>query len=164
MKRPNAVVGKTYKITTGCGPMYVTVNRIEGRQFEVFARLGKAGGCSSSQTEALGRLISLVLRNKIPVQKILDDLSGISCQANAWSEDGSQIASCSDAIAKAIKMDIEECEKDTTEPKKNINVYQEVREESYSVTNLHETCPDCQSEMTFQEGCMQCPNCSYSKC
>ncbi len=57
--RPRSLTGKTYQMTTGCGQMYVTINEDEKhRQFELFNFVGKAGGCSASQCEAIGRLVS----------------------------------------------------------------------------------------------------------
>ena len=38
--------------------MYVTINQdVDGKVFEVFTSIGKAGGCAQSQAEAIGRLI-----------------------------------------------------------------------------------------------------------
>ena len=65
-ERPAILIGKTTEITTGCGKMYVTINQDqEGNVFEVFTSIGKAGGCAQSQSEAIGRLISLNLRSGV---------------------------------------------------------------------------------------------------
>ncbi len=92
---------------TGCGDLYVTINEDEHGLFEAFAQMGKAGGCSASQNETTGRLISLAFRSGIDINSIIKQLSGIRCPSPFWYN-GSQILSCSDAIAKALKLYIEE--------------------------------------------------------
>jgi len=58
--RPKVTYGMTREIRTGCGDLYVTITEDEkGEPFEVFAQLGKSGGCAASQTEAIGRLVLL---------------------------------------------------------------------------------------------------------
>ncbi|MCK4978962.1 MAG: ribonucleotide-diphosphate reductase subunit alpha, partial [Candidatus Delongbacteria bacterium] len=52
MGRPDVMEGKTYKVNTGEGTMYVTVNTDEGKPFEVFASIGKAGGNAAAMSEA----------------------------------------------------------------------------------------------------------------
>ncbi|VAX15486.1 Ribonucleotide reductase of class II (coenzyme B12-dependent), partial [hydrothermal vent metagenome] len=100
--RPDIVFGSTQRINTGCGSIYVTVNHDEtGRPFELFTAIGKAGGCAASQTESIGRLVSLAMRAGIDVDEIRTQLMGISCHQPAW-EKGMRISSCADAISKAL--------------------------------------------------------------
>ncbi len=105
--RADVTWGTTRKMKTGCGDLYVTINEDEHGLFEAFAQMGKAGGCSASQNETTGRLISLAFRSGIDINSIIKQLSGIRCPSPFWYN-GSQILSCSDAIAKALKLYIEE--------------------------------------------------------
>jgi ribonucleoside-diphosphate reductase alpha chain len=101
-ERPKQLDGKTHKVATGCGSIYVTVNVDKGQVFEVFAKLGKAGGCSACQTEALTRSISIGLRAGVDVAEYCHTLSNISCNMPTFA-DGVKISSCPDAIAQVIK-------------------------------------------------------------
>lgn len=102
-ERPKSLPCDSAKIPTGCGNMYVIVTRKDGNPFEVFAYLGKAGSCTTCQTEAITRLASLALRYGIPMSEILEDLEGLSCPNPTWNN-GELIKSCPDAIAKGIRM------------------------------------------------------------
>ena len=84
--RPLVVHGSTYKMETPVGKAYVTVNSNgEGREnpFEVFVTVGKAGSDVQAMADALGRLISLVLRLASPVsenervKQVVHQLGGI---------------------------------------------------------------------------------------
>ena len=100
--RPKSVVGETLRLQTGCGKMYVTVNKDNGEVIEVFTHLGKAGSCVKAQLEALTRTITLGLKYGVPVEEYIKELEGIKCPYPTW-EDGEQILSCADAISKVIK-------------------------------------------------------------
>ncbi len=101
--RPPLVRGATTFIQTGCGKMYVTINEDEdGNPFEIFAQIGKAGGCAGAYSEALARLISLCLRSGIAIDSILKHLRGISCPFPQLLPGGERVYSCPDAIAKAV--------------------------------------------------------------
>ncbi len=171
-KRPKVTRGITEKVKTGCGNLYVTTNFDEEGPFELFTMMGKAGGCASSQLEALSRIISYSLRAGLPVADIVDQLRGIRCPSPIW-QDGELVLSCSDAIAKVlekhcIKKDqpklfdnvVEKEEKKTIEEEIVKTQPGEVSGSSRTMT----TCPDCGSALEHKEGCLLCSVCGFSKC
>ena len=102
--RPVALQGTTYKAKTGCGTLFVTINQDDDLGLEVFTRIGKSGGCASSQCEALGRLSSLVYRLGGNTEDIIKQLSGIIChQPFQGTADFKPTSSCADALAKTLQ-------------------------------------------------------------
>lgn len=99
-KRPASLPGYTKMVKTGCGKIYVTVTFYKGRVFEIFANIGKAGGCASSQTEAIGRLISFAAREGADLTEVVEQLSGITCHVVEFK--GEQQA-CAHVIAQVLK-------------------------------------------------------------
>ncbi|MEE8469781.1 MAG: vitamin B12-dependent ribonucleotide reductase [Dehalococcoidia bacterium] len=162
-ERPIVTTGLTEKVATGCGNLYVTVNfDEEGTLCEVFCALGKAGGCASAQLEAITRLISLALRSGVDVESIIKHLRGIRCPSISWDR-GHAILSCPDAIAGVIerRQNNGEAEVETkASPKEgskgNTGVQGEI--------SMAGQCPECGSLLIFQEGCLLCPGCGYTKC
>lgn len=164
-KRPEVLHGITRLMKTGCGNLYITINKDENKKpFEVFTNIGKAGGCAASQAEAIGRLISLALRSGIEPQEIVKQLKGISCHSPVWTNNG-KITSCSDAIAKAIESEIREAKFQIIENQENKNVQSE---ESYQKSNLeavhYGACPECGGSLSYEEGCAICHSCGFTKC
>lgn len=180
--RPEVLRGKTKRVKTGCGFLYVTVNETDGEPIEVFCRLGKAGGCASSQTESLGRLISMVLRAGVRVEEVVDQLRGVSChQPNGLGP--SKILSCADGVAKVLSEwagDIE----DPNSPEKIAEAVNRARrgEEKKLEEAIHVpkavielqkkgwvpkqgACPDCGgSNLIHEEGCIKCRDCGWTEC
>jgi len=142
--RPLRTRGVTERLRTGCGNIYVTVNWDDQDICEVFAQMGKAGGCASCQMEAESRLISLCLRSGIRVESIVKQLAGIRCPSPSWQE-GGQILSCPDAMAKVLgSVGGVELRK-ATEP-------------------VMRTCPDCGAVVETEGGCLLCRSCGWSRC
>lgn len=158
-KRPKVTRGVTERVTTGCGHIYVTVNFDEDGICEVFASLGKAGGCASAQLEATARLISLALRSGIDTASIVKNLRGIRCPSISW-EEGHSILSCADAIGSVLERHCQET---------RISEHKEADKNGKGMDfdaprNTAGQCPDCGSLLVYQEGCHTCPSCGYTKC
>ncbi len=172
-KRPELVKGATLRMETGCGNLYVTINADEkGSLFEVFTHMGKAGGCAASQSEAIGRLVSLALRSNVAPEEIIKQLKGISCHQPAW-HNGGRILSCSDAIAKAIEkyrtvVSILNREFDGCSPSKD--ALSDSRPEDIQATvDFHDcipfgSCPECGGAIEHEGGCAVCRSCGFTKC
>ena len=141
--RPLRTQGMTERIQTGCGKLYVTINSDTKGMCEVFAQMGKTGGCASSQIEAAGRLASLALRSGVNVDAIIRQLTGIRCPSPAW-QNGKMVLSCPDAMAQVLK---------------NLT-NSDVAESAV----LMGGCPECGGVLSHEEGCLNCHSCGFSKC
>ena len=143
--RPEKTEGYTRRVRTGCGNLYVTVNSDDDGICEVFAQMGKSGGCASSQTEAAGRLISLALRSGIPPDAVVKQLIGIRCPSPTW-KNGRITLSCPDAIAQVLQAAAGD-DIPTAPVQPGIDL-----------------CPECGGAMTHDGGCRLCRSCGFSKC
>jgi len=141
--RPRMTKGLTERIQTGCGKLYVTVNSDGEGVCEVFAQMGKTGGCASSQIEAAGRLVSLALRSGIQPDAIIKQLIGIRCPSPSW-QNGKMVLSCPDAMAQVLK-----------------HITRSTYDEKEA---LPSACPECGATMAHEEGCLICHECGFSKC
>ncbi len=160
--RKEVTSGSTRKMVTGCGSLYVTINEDEEGLFEVFATMGKGGGCAASQAEAVSRLISLALRCGIEVDQIIKQLKGVRCPNQAW-EKGGRIYSCADAIAKAIERYIG---RDSRKLNNDLDLAQNIAETNGKGSDkaMVGVCPDCYGPLEFESGCSVCRICGFSRC
>jgi len=144
--RPTTLSGITDKIKTGYGNLYVTINTLDGKPFEVFAQIGKSGYSTMADTEAICRLISLALRSGIAVDKIIEQLFGIGGASQVFQE-GGLIMSIPDAVAKVLK--------------KHFGTDQSANHDRDLTL---EFCPDCGAKLDHDSGCVVCSQCGFSKC
>lgn len=152
-KRPDVINGSTRLMKTGCGNLYVTINGDEeGHLFELFTSMGKAGGCAASQSEAIGRLVSLAFRSNIEPDEVVRQLMGISCHSHVWVE-GGKITSCSDAIAKSLEKYLQKQGNGNGDGGK-----------SYKAVMFIGRCPECGGAVEHESGCAVCHNCGFTKC
>ncbi len=153
--RPSVTIGRTEKIQTGCGNLYVTINSDEQGLCEVFTQMGKSGGCAASQSEALSRMISVSLRAGVDPQAILKHLRGIRCPSPAWAQ-GGKVLSCADAVGIAMEHYLEWIETG--------HASTVVSKTGDSLDNLSGACPECGSSLEHESGCAVCRACGFSKC
>lgn len=191
-KRPEVLHGKTYKIKSGYGNLYITVNRDEkGIPFEVFATIGKSGGFFQEQTEAICRLISRSLRSGVKVEEIINDLKGIRGPMPTMTNKGT-ILSLPDAIGKILEEDVSGNVSDAVDGSASAGLIgkgdenrvvtfmkepaKEVVTASASISPVSTKkkaiadygmipgCPECGSALKLAEGCMSCTSCGFSRC
>lgn len=162
-KRPQVLEGKTIKIGTGEGDLYVTINQDEeGIPFELFATMGKSGGFSAAQTEAIGRLISLCFRSNIEPLRIIKQLKGIrGSKPIGFGEN--RVLSSPDAIAKALEiylrppLDLEFDKEDHVK-------LPIVTDEDVVKDTQYQICSECGGTVEHEGGCSVCHDCGYSEC
>lgn len=169
------------KRSSSVSPIYVTLSfTSEGLPFEVFTNHGKAGGNDSAMAEALSRMISLCLRSGVSPDDVIDQLINI-VDAPVWDR-GQQILSVPDAIAKVMLEHSSSPPRGSLAPgadpaqtallqppsSNQIGMPQSGERESSVGKNTQiaaEACPECFApRMAYEEGCMKCYTCGYSKC
>ncbi|MBT4074771.1 MAG: vitamin B12-dependent ribonucleotide reductase [Chloroflexi bacterium] len=186
--RPASLQGVTNRVRTGRGPLYVTVNvAADGRPFEMFATLGKAGGNDAAMSEGMSRLASLSLRSGVDPEEIIKQLRGIT-DVPVW-DNGDLIRSVPDAISLVLDRvsnagpmsagaigDSETAQIGMFEPPEpgDIGLISTRAAEATEVTSSAsqsmvealstELCPDCNSSLAHEEGCAKCYSCGYSRC
>lgn len=153
--RPEVTQGRTEKVMTGCGNLYVTVNWDEQGMCEVFTQMGKSGGCAASQSEGLSRMISVSLRAGVDPEQLVKHLRGIRCPSPAWT-DGGKVLSCADAVGIAMEHAIDYI--------KTGNGVHKVSKHVDKLDNFQGACPECGGTLEHESGCNVCRSCGYSKC
>ena len=172
-RRPQSIRGVTERVRTGHGNMYVTINfDEEGTPFEVFGNLGKAGGCDSAQLEAISRLVSLALRSGLDPKIVIEQLRGITC-CPAW-DDGTLVRSGPDAVALAMERHTSEAAALPIQSGENGVQVKLLAEGGNGNGNGNGSkgsgyfqarkCPECNTPVIYQEGCLMCVSCGWNKC
>jgi len=181
--RPRALVGRTYRVETPLGKAFVTVNENGGQQpFEVFINTAKAGSETAAVSEAIGRLISYVLRLASPIAprdrlaEVVKQLSGIG-GGRSLGFGPHRVRSLPDGVGQVLneylkgETDPDVMEKKTSgnrhfgeEPSKNGGeTLDEVPQQM--PLKMGDLCPECgEATMVNEEGCRKCYTCGYSEC
>lgn len=166
-RRSTRLHGYTYRQPTPLGTAYITVNHDEHDEpFEVFLNVGKAGSDVAAVSEALGRLMSYILRMASPLearerlQQIVYQLGGIG-GGRPMGFGPQRVRSLPDAIAQVLSEYLNESETEaltkTPQPA--------AEQMELPLANIGDLCPDCgQASMLYIEGCKKCHNCGYSEC
>ncbi|OHA64529.1 MAG: ribonucleoside-diphosphate reductase, adenosylcobalamin-dependent [Candidatus Wildermuthbacteria bacterium RIFCSPLOWO2_01_FULL_48_29] len=167
-KRPEVMMGKTYRMKTGYGNLYITINDDEaGKPFEIFATIGKSGGFFQEQSEAICRLSSLAMRAGIRVEEVIGDLKGIRGPMPIFTEKGT-VLSLPDAIGRVLEehvTGIRQIEDILERPEKQeVFAFAKEGDPSMADFGFMPGCPDCGAQLVMAEGCISCKGCGFSRC
>jgi ribonucleoside-diphosphate reductase alpha chain len=182
---PEVLHGYTRKIRAPEGKVNVTINSDAYGPLEVFVNVGKAGSDILALAEALGRLISLILRIPSPLsqadrmREVAEQLRGIA-GSRSVGFGIQQIRSLPDAVARVLEMHLEmlasaEISAGATEADllktpgseaRNGNpASAEVRASTGYLNVTGNLCPQCGcNTMVYEEGCRKCYSCGHSEC
>ncbi|HET91734.1 MAG TPA: adenosylcobalamin-dependent ribonucleoside-diphosphate reductase [Chloroflexi bacterium] len=156
--RPHRLQGETYRMGTPLGTAYITINSNgDGEPFEVFLNVGKAGSDTAAVAEAIGRLISLVLRVPSPLtatrrlKQVVRQLKGIGGgRPLGFGRD--RVRSLPDGVAQVLAEYV-----GIVEPQGD--------GEQLPLFQTGDLCPECgQAALVNMEGCRRCYACGYSEC
>jgi len=164
--RPKDLPGRTFKMQSGCGKLWVTVNFNDNRPYEVFVSTGGTGGCKA-MADALGRMISLALRNELPTEDVVRQLRRVKCDV-AMKGDNADGKSCADIVARCIE------EMRGYRSDQPLSAAYLTNNGDYSISDTciltkeeaspNVVCPECGEPIMLVEGCMTCKSCGWSRC
>jgi ribonucleoside-diphosphate reductase alpha chain len=186
--RPRVLTGKTYKVETPLGKAFVTINENGGDQpFEVFINTAKAGSETAAISEAIGRLISYILRMTSPtkqtdrLREIVRQTVGIG-GGRSLGLGPNRVRSLPDGIGQVLDMYLRDKQgspvgqsgaSPDVDEKTNGNgngMGHKIEEESEAAFDLQpikigDLCPECgEAAVVNEEGCRKCYACGYSEC
>lgn len=183
--RPRYLHGYTYNIDTPLGKAFVTINQNGDEQpFEIFINTAKAGSDTAAVSEAIGRLISYILRLVSPVaprerlREVFRQLSGIG-GGRSLGFGPNRVRSLPDGVARVIADYLESeaakalfpvhgagSDNGNNAALENAMVMpllDEVIEEAPQ--KIGDLCPECgQAAVVNEEGCRKCYACGFSEC
>ena len=176
---PAKRVGVTISKSTPIGTAHIVMNNDEnGRPLEVFVEVGKAGSDTAAMTEALGRIMSLVLRMNSPlepierVEEMIGQMKGIG-GARSVGFGKNRVSSLPDAIAQALDEEYNSADfsenLSTDEAQVAENSDQEQLHLNGSTsrfkTMIADLCPSCgKANFVRSEACKTCTACGHSEC
>jgi ribonucleoside-diphosphate reductase alpha chain len=173
--RPKALTGKTYTTETPVGKAFITINENGGSQpFEAFINTAKAGSEIAAVSEAIGRLISYILRMASPVapidrmREIIVQLIGIG-GGRSLGFGPNRVRSLPDGIGQVLDQYLREKDGTVT--------FEEIKSNGNGNGNGHhgepagakmkigDICPECgEAAVVNEEGCRKCYACGFSEC
>lgn len=172
--RPKALTGRTYNIETPVGKTFITINENGGEQpFETFVNTAKAGSETAAVSEAIGRLISYILRMASPVapldrmREVVVQLIGIG-GGRSLGFGPNRVRSLPDGIGQVLDQYLREKSGVSVEEVKgngNGGGHTIEEEAAMSKMKIGDLCPECgEAAVVNEEGCRKCYACGYSEC
>ncbi|HSE03997.1 MAG TPA: ribonucleotide reductase N-terminal alpha domain-containing protein [Methylomirabilota bacterium] len=156
--RPHSLTGATYRMETPIGTAFITVNDNGGGEpFEVFVQVGKAGSDTMAVAEALGRLVSLVLRLPSPLsprQRLEAAISQLSFIGGGQPTGfgAAKVLSLPDALARILAEHIGTSRAAVPAP-------------ATAPRRVGDLCRECgQATLVYEEGCKKCLSCGFNEC
>ncbi len=158
--RPRGLKGSTYRTETPIGTAWITITENDEHEpFEVFVQVGKGGSDTMAVAEALGRLISLILRLPSPfsAQRRLEEVISQLARIGGGQPTGfgpTKILSLPDALSRTLAEHIGE-----------LKAAPEAPVAADAKKQIGDLCKECgQATFVYEEGCKKCLSCGFNEC
>jgi ribonucleoside-diphosphate reductase alpha chain len=188
--RPRFLVGYTFSVETPLGKAFITINENGGSQpFEVFINTAKAGSDTAAVSEAIGRMVSYVLRIASPVepierlQEVIRQFVGIG-GGRSLGFGAKRVRSLPDGVAQVLTEYLQQRTERLTTPAASPEASApaltpgddhkehapqpatpEPPAKDQPLLKIGDLCPECgQAALINEEGCRKCYACGYSEC
>jgi ribonucleoside-diphosphate reductase alpha chain len=178
--RPRYLPGFTYSIQTPLGKAFITINENgDAQPFEVFVNTAKAGSDTAAVSEAIGRLLSYILRLASPIEparrlrEAADQLLGIG-GGRSLGFGPNRVRSLPDGVGQILDEYLRQREErlkaqsqGSTSPTPSIPAPEsdEFLLRNQPLLEFGDLCPECgQAAVVNEEGCRKCYACGYSEC
>ena len=167
MDVPDGLSYRKYKLSTGCGKLYlfVGIDESTGIIYDFFTNTDGVGGCTVN-TQAVSRLMSACVRGGVPITYVIQQLQKAgTCPSFQYAKGkGKKLStgkSCASAIANVLSEILNElpnADKPCVVPNKKPPIAHE------EPPVAKQKCPECGEELIEEGGCNICKACGYSKC
>jgi ribonucleoside-diphosphate reductase alpha chain len=183
--RPRTLHGTTYNVDTPLGKAFVTVNANGGNQpFEVFVNTSKAGSDTAAVSEAIGRLISYILRLASPIapidrlREVVSQLTGIG-GGRSLGFGPHRVRSLPDGVGQVLDEYLRARDHEpkghelvsgsmlmnTNEGHAPKTTAQHEIATQLPMMKIGDLCPECgEAAVVNEEGCRKCYACGFSEC
>ena len=156
IERPEVLDGKTYKIKLPDFAMYVTINDLNGKPYEIFVESKNID--HFQWVKALTRLASMALREGCPASLVAQEMKEIHDGLGGRLKKGggrhnSIVAQIGDILEQHSGI------------VKEVSEYVAAKRQEAGVYDNATICPKCNAKaVVLLDGCQTCLNCGDSKC
>lgn len=169
MDVPDDLTYRKYKLSTGCGKLYlfVGIDDTTGTIYDFFTNTDGVGGCTVN-TQAVSRLLSACVRGGVPIEYAIEQLQKAgTCPSFQYARGkGKKLSagkSCASAIANVLSDLLKELAAENGEDMREPEL-QAIKNGTKHRDEPVNKCPVCGAELVAEGGCNICKACGYDKC
>jgi len=152
----------THKFQVGDQEGYITVGLYEdGRPGEIFIKMAKEGSTVSGLMDAVALLTSVALQYGVPVEDLARKLKNTRFEPYGPTNNPRipWATSVLDYIFRWLEMKFSR-----TPSEGHVHQWEPLNPAMHPAEQTGMTCPECGALLVYQEGCLVCRSCGYTKC
>lgn len=156
------------KMRSGCGDLLIDISEMDGRPYECIGDYTVGSGGCDAMLRTTRVLLGLCFRWGVPTWDVVKNLKAIKCDVarEKYKKGLADGLSCANCIGRYIESNLPDDMEEIAYPFKNGNGLTMVSapSDTKTVEKRKDSCPECGSEIAYEEGCRKCHNCGWSQC